>query len=82
MVPHREILRAIALVAHFSGHPAVARDTLCARFNVKFPVSKFAYFWKTEILLKLPPHLEAQVLTAVPTIEGVAPLFEAATAFP
>lgn len=62
MVPHRKILRVIALVAHCSADPESTRNALEVEYRVKFP-KDFKAFWSNEVLSWLSPAVEALLLT-------------------
>lgn len=66
MVPHRKILRAIALAAHASLTPESVRDTLCGRFRVRFPRDPIA-FVRDELIAYLSPEVEALMTTKDPS---------------
>jgi hypothetical protein len=66
VVPHRKILRAIALAANASLTPDDARIAMCGKFHVKFP-RDFIAFMRDEILAYITPEAEAMLTTKDPS---------------
>jgi len=62
MVPHRKILRIIAILAHCSLDPEGEREKLEDICHVKFPKDVLG-FWTTEVLSWLTPEVESLLLT-------------------
>lgn len=62
MVPHRKVLRAIALVSYCALNTAEKREQLAAQHAVKFPTSP-GDFWNKEVLHWLSPELQALFMT-------------------
>jgi hypothetical protein len=78
MVPHRKILRVIALVAHCSADPETTRQALEVEYRVKFP-KDFKAFWTNEVLSWLSPAVEALLLTTdFKAVRSYDPAFKAA----
>lgn len=76
MVPHRKILRVIALLATCSTTPYETRNKLCVELAVRFP-SDYALFWSEEVLSWLSPTAEVALTT---TDFGTTPKYEVAFA--
>src|SRR5271170_5584913 len=78
MVPHRKILRAIALVSYCAIDSVATRNRLCDKHGVKFPGS-VTDFWTKEVLHWLTPALQALMLTTDTALTNdVRPILEAA----
>lgn len=78
MVPHRKVLRAIALASYCNLNSEDFRRSLCDLHRVKFPGS-WKEFWEAEIYKWLPPELEAAFLTTDGSLTGdYRPMFAAA----
>jgi len=69
MVPHRKVLRAIALVSYCALNTAETREQLLKKHNVKFPSSPAA-FWEQEVLHWMSPELQALFMTTDTSITG------------
>lgn len=80
MVPHLQILQAIALVAHAAGSDAGRRrKELCELHRVKYPFD-FALFW-ADLNTYLPSDVAVRFLTTdIGLTHDVEPLFYAAKA--
>jgi hypothetical protein len=78
VVPHKKALRAIALASYCSTNTTATVDRLCKQHGIRFPVT-FEQFWKNEILMWLPPELEALFLTTDASLTSdYRPMFLAA----
>jgi hypothetical protein len=78
MVPHRKILRAIALVSYCATDSVATRNRLCDKNAVRFPGS-FTDFWTKEVTHWLTPALQALMMTTDAYLTNdVRPILEAA----
>lgn len=78
MVPHRKILRAIALVSYCAIDSVATRNRLCEQHTVKFPCP-VTEFWDKEVMHWLTPALQALLLTTDTALTAdVRPMLEAA----
>jgi hypothetical protein len=78
MVPHRKILRAIALVSYCAIDTVATRNRLLEKHAVRFPSSP-AEFWDKEVMHWLTPALQALLLTTDTALTNdVRPILEAA----
>ncbi len=69
MVPHRKILRAIALVSYYATDTVATREALTKQHQVKFP-SAPGEFWEREIMHWISPELQALFMTTDSSLTG------------